>query len=530
MTKQLGEAAIADALRENEERFRVLVEGIALATWETDAEGKTIVDSASWRALTGQTFEQLTAGHWMDAIHPDDRDAAVEHWYACVSRGDLFNCEFRILCRDGHWCWTQAHAAPLRDAAGNIRKWVGMNLDISQRREAAQRLIKNERQLQLALDISRMSFWSLDPAIRCVRMDSRMRAMWGEKSDEELIPLDKVLARIHPADRQVVATAVNNALDPDGPGVYLPNDYRIILDDGSLRWLSANGMTMFSGRGSKKHAIELFGTVLDITDRKLNEDSLRESEERLQQLNAELEDRVRERTRDLVDSEQRLRATAELAEQGSRQLRRLALELSRTEERERRRLAQILHDHLQQLLIAAKMRVESLARDNDLQDRQERLVGISTVIDVAIDATRTLAVELVPPVLHSQGLPAALQWLSTRIQEQHGLTIEASLDTAANPLSEESRDLLFQASRELLLNVIKHAHANKAKLRLGVEGSHVVLEVSDAGAGFDPAAATEDAPTFGLFHLRERLAAVGGEIQIDSEINKGTTVQVKLAR
>jgi len=285
---------------------------------------------------------------------------------------------------------------------------------------------------------------------------------------------------------------------------------------------------MFSGRSTEKHATELFGTVLDITDRKKTEDSLRDSEERLQQLNVQLEDRVRERTQDLVDSQNRLRATAEVAEQSSRQLRRLALELTRAEERERRRLAQILHDHLQQLLVGAKMRVEALAHDSEFSAAQERLVGISAVIDVAIDATRTLAVELAPPVLHSQGLPAALQWLARHIQEQHKLNIQTSLDVAANPRSEESRDLLFQAARELLLNVIKHASVQCAELILTTDADSITLVVRDHGAGFDSPLASDDAPTFGLFHLRERADAVGGSLEIKSQAGQGTHVSVKI--
>ncbi len=276
--------------------------------------------------------------------------------------------------------------------------------------------------------------------------------------------------------------------------------------------------------------VELFGTVLDITHRKAIEDSLRESEERLQQLNAQLEDRVRDRTRELSESEKRLRATAEMAEQGSRQLRRLALELSRTEERERRRLAQILHDHLQQLLVAAKMRVENLPAYREGTDAHDQLVGIATILDMAINNTRSLAVELVPPVLHTQGLPTALQWLAVQIKDQNRLTVKTIIDSSANPTSEEGRDLLFQTARELLLNVIKHAQVNQAELKLWLDKDQVVLQVRDEGAGFVPSTNTGEELTFGLFHLRERITALGGELTIDSAPGQGTSVAVRIAR
>ena len=93
----------------------------------------TILDSPSWRAFTGQTQEVTKDGGWTEAIHPDDRDTALEHWAWSVQQCSVFNVEFRIRRADGQWVWTQAHAAPLRNGTGEIGKWVGMNLDISHR-------------------------------------------------------------------------------------------------------------------------------------------------------------------------------------------------------------------------------------------------------------------------------------------------------------------------------------------------------------------------------------------------------------
>ncbi len=527
MRTSAGDTAIAEALRESEERFRALVEGIALVVWETDAQGHLLVNSSNWQVLTG-THQSTTASCWLDAVHPDDRDQVAHLWRSCVANHELFNSEFRLTCPTQGWRWTQAHAAPLKNASGEVTKWVGMIIDITKRKNAEQNLVKNERQMSLALDIARMGFWTLDPKLQQVRMDSRMKSIWGESTEDEWLSMDVVMKRIHPDDATMVTDSVNAALDPNGTGYYKPTDYRLVLDDGSIRWVAANGLTMYIGRGKEREAIELFGTVLDITHRKLAEDSLRESEERLTQLNSELEDRVRSRTQELVDSEARLRATAELAEQGNRQLRRLALELSRTEERERRRLAQILHDHVQQLLVGAKMRVERLSQSQSDSEAEEQLVGVVTVLDVAINATRSLAVELVPPVLQTQGLPTALQWLAVHIKDHHSLTLELDIDPLANPAGEEARDLLFQAAREFLLNVIKHAGVLVARLQLSREHEDIILSVSDQGAGFTLGTDTISETTFGLFHLRERIAALGGQLSIVSQPGQGTRVTVRL--
>ena len=528
MKPSATEHAIAEALRESEQRFRALVEGIALVVWETDAQGRLLEDSTNWHELTGANEQTSPLACWIDAVHPDDRDVVSQLWKYCIANRQLFNSEFRLKCQPQGYRWAQAHAAPLIDANDNVTKWAGMIIDITKRKTAEQQLIKNERQMSLALDIARMGFWTLDPKLKRVRMDSRMKSIWGESMDDEWLVLDVVMQRIHPEDRAMVADSVNAALDPNGSGYYKPTDYRLILNDGTTRWVAANGMTMYIGRGQQREAIELFGTVLDITHRKLAEDSLRESEERLHKLNIELEDRVQSRTQELVDSETRLRATAEVAEQGNRQLRRLALELSRAEERERRRLAQVLHDHVQQLLVGAKMRVERISQSQATGETEEQLVGVVTVIDMAIDATRSLAVELVPPVLQTQGLPTALQWLAVHIKDHHRLVLELEIDPQANPTGEEARDLLFQSAREFILNVIKHAGVSAARLQLLRDGNDVVLIVSDQGAGFSQSDASGSETTFGLFHLRERITALGGQLTVVSQPGHGTQVKVRL--
>jgi signal transduction histidine kinase len=194
------------------------------------------------------------------------------------------------------------------------------------------------------------------------------------------------------------------------------------------------------------------------------------------------------------------------------------------------------------LLVGAKMRVEALQADAKFRDAQERLVGVVTVLDMAINATRTLAVALVPPVLQTHGLPTALQWLAVHMKDQHNILVDVEVDQSANPGSEEARDLLFQAAREFLLNVIKHAGVTQAQLQLTraaprdttdqvtgetAEGD-IVLVVSDRGVGFDSQAGAASETSFGLFHLRERITALGGRLEMHSQPGQGTRVTVRL--
>lgn len=133
------------ALRESEERFRVLVEAASQAVWEANAEGVVVKDSPSWRAYTGQTPEEWLGYGWVNALHPDDRGYVKEVWQKAVAAGRNVNAELRIRGPDGGWRWTNVRAAPLHDTAGKIVKWVGMHLDITDRKLAEEALRESDR-------------------------------------------------------------------------------------------------------------------------------------------------------------------------------------------------------------------------------------------------------------------------------------------------------------------------------------------------------------------------------------------------
>jgi two-component system CheB/CheR fusion protein len=122
-------------LRESEQRFRALVADFAQATWETDAQGRIVMDSPSWRAYTGQNAEEWLDQRWLEAIHPDDRGQLAQGWREAVAHGHALSAEVRLRCAAGDYRWTNVRAAPLRNADGSIRKWVGLNVDVTARKE-----------------------------------------------------------------------------------------------------------------------------------------------------------------------------------------------------------------------------------------------------------------------------------------------------------------------------------------------------------------------------------------------------------
>ncbi len=236
----------------------------------------------------------------------------------------------------------------------------------------------------------------------------------------------------------------------------------------------------------------------------------------LQEINAELEQRVRERTA--------------VAEERADQLRMLASRLTMAEHQERRRVAHILHEHFQQLLASAKINLSVVRRRAQAASADEPLQQAEDAIDESIRTSRSLTVELCPPVLYDMGLAAALQWLGRWMDDRYHLKVDVKADPQANPEAEDINVLLFHATRELLFNVVKHAGVKSATVRMSRKDErYVEILVADEGVGFDPAARAREGERpagFGLFSIRERLSLAGGRVDLDSQPGHGTRIKL----
>jgi signal transduction histidine kinase len=230
--------------------------------------------------------------------------------------------------------------------------------------------------------------------------------------------------------------------------------------------------------------------------------------------------------RDLQDEVVRRTRAEEALELRTAQLKAAALELAHAEQHERQRLSVVLHDHLQQLLVGAKLKIGLLGRPMTKTEFEEAIQDATGVLDEAIEQTRSLAVELSPPVLFEGGLVPALEWLGRWMQQKHGLTIRVTADESAVETGDEkTRLMLFTAVRELLFNVTKHANVTTASVQVQRVGDRIQIIVADSGIGFEAlqaGASEEHAIGLGLFNIQKRLDFVGGRFEIDSIPGKGS--------
>jgi PAS domain S-box-containing protein len=263
--------------------------------------------------------------------------------------------------------------------------------------------------------------------------------------------------------------------------------------------------------------------LVDITPLKQAEQALRDSKDALRQVNERLEQRVRERTIDLQHLTEQL-------ERSRCELRKLASELVIAEERERKRIAGVLHDDIAQTLAAVRMRLDLLQGIPVDQGSELAMKEAKALLVQSIQETRTLMTDVSNPLLFDMGLKAACESLAGKLMTRHPLRIHCKIQDAFKGLNSDVKAILYQVVRELLNNVVKHSQAKNADVVIGLEDGHFRVKVTDDGVGFDPrvlgAAGVEGG--FGLYSIQERLIAMEGSLKIESTPGAGTVVTATL--
>jgi signal transduction histidine kinase len=312
-----------------------------------------------------------------------------------------------------------------------------------------------------------------------------------------------ILPRIHPDDRQIYYSLTRSMAAH--PGTTATCDLRLVQENKEILPVHMEGSAVKDVTGKFN---QFRVALVDISDQKAHATSLKK-------IQGELEDRVEERT-------------AELAAR-NRQLARLTSELTLAEQRERKRIADILHENLQQLLAGARLHLEIHADEVGGQDTGAWKTAYD-LITKSIETSRTLSSELSPPVLYHKELPEALQWLARWMAATHQLDIDLDLPDDFVFLREELKVLLFHSVRELLFNVVKHAQTSRAQVTVQEKNGQVRIMVSDKGCGCDAKNLTLNGSDtgFGLFAIRERLELLGGNLTIACAPDQGLTATIDL--
>lgn len=234
-----------------------------------------------------------------------------------------------------------------------------------------------------------------------------------------------------------------------------------------------------------------------------------------------------------VEREKLLASLEQRVQERTAQLRTLAFELTKAEERERQAIARDLHDGLGQTLAIAKIKLSSLPIGAINAEAASIIAVVEKLIDQSNQAVRSLAEQLTPPVLYDLGLLPALEWLVEQMGRDFDLQCEFAADIECEPQDPSVRAILFRAVRELLFNIVKHADVGVAIVRIDISlrqdapPAQLQIVITDSGKGFDPENVKRTMQGgFGLMSVRERLTYIGGTFRVNSKPGSGTTAVI----
>lgn len=514
-----------EALRESEERFRSAFDRGAIPMTIAAPGGSLMMVNAAFGQMVGYAEAELSYMSFYDLTHPDDIPAN-KIGVDAITRGekDSFRMEKRYIRKNGEVIWADMSTASVRDAGGKLLYIVTHAQDITDRKRMADSLREARDRLEVKVRERTHDLMETNKALQA-EIDSRRHAteelQRAEDAYRKLVEVNPVgiLRTVYdPVTRHTERLECNEAhlrllgyaslqewLAESTPIVfYSQSEFENYMDillkygkatnhkirmkrkDGMVIWVLLN---VTARKFEDKFLIE--GTMTDITSEKRIEDRL-------------------------LSAQKKLRA--------------MASEIVLADERSRQHFATDLHDTVVQTLGAAKLRAE-IIRDEITREAQPSFMELQDLLSQSITQARSIMTEMSPPVLYELGFVPALEWLTEQIERRHGITIDFRV-SCDEPLTHEIQVLLFQAVRELLMNTVKHAKADRASVKVSGNKHRIRIEVIDNGIGFDKYKAfrPDSHSGYGLFSIRERLRHMGGKFNIQSPPGKGTHVTITAPR
>jgi PAS domain S-box-containing protein len=464
------------------------------------SNGDILSVNNKFASMLGVPRAALKQRHFADTVHQSDRRGLDSLLQSCRKQGPVLG-ELRLTRGDGSTFWVSVQIDRPFEAKPRAPEFAVCVTDVTGRTYTQHALAESEERYRQIIEGASEGIWMMDLEGKTTFVNTQMAEMLGYEPEEmigrdafEWVVEDDVQARLDEFERRKKSPGIRRG------------EFRYWRKDGSVLVAYVSTSRVSDNQGRPTAVMAMF---TDITERK-------SMERQLLALNEKLEDLVAERT-------------AEVEKQAA-ELRALAAKLGRAQQEERERVAKMLHDHLQQLLVAARIQLGLIREENDWKRTESILLSLESVLRQAIDEARSLVVELSPPALREGGLAGGLRWLAGRMSELNQLDVEVQADGAAEPTRDEIRFMLFDCVRELLLNVVKHSGVRNARVTMSVaNGSQCRIVVEDGGRGYDPAdvgVQRNSRTGFGLFSIDQRLRHFSGRMEIQTGPGRGAKVSL----
>jgi PAS domain S-box-containing protein len=467
-------------------RFQAhLLDTVEQAVIATDLSGIIVYWNRFAAELYGWSSGESLGRNIMELIPAESsKEQAVEIW-SLLKDGQSWSGEFLARRRDGSLFPALITGSPVYDDKGVLVGIVGVSVDITERKRAEEKLKRSERQLAEAQQLTYIGSWEWDLTMNNVTWSDELYRIFGLEPQELVMSYEAYLERLHPEDRERANQFVEASLNSLEPFSY---HSRAILPDGRVRILHVRG-TINADEASRP--VRMFGTVQDVTERRLAEEELKTSNEKL---------------------------------------RALSVRLQSVREEESLRIAREIHDELGGALTGLKMDVSWFGKrlaESNREIMHQKLQSMSELIDDTIRKVRNISTELRPSVLDDLGLAAAIEWQSREFQKRTEIECRIMSLQEDIRLSTEKSTAVFRIFQEILTNVARHANANLVEIFMEEDRGNLILKVSDNGKGIKESDVSE-MKSLGLLGMRERALVFGGKVDITGIEGKGTFVTVRI--
>ena len=297
----LPDQPVDQILRASENRHRSYIELTGQIAWVTDAKGEVVEDIPYFRQFTGLSYNQVKGSGWASALHPDDIEKTIEIWNNAVSTRSSYETEYRVKRHDGVYRDLLAKGSPVFDKNGEIMEWVGVCIDITERKQNEEAIKNNEKRFRELIESLPQLFWTCRVDGPCDYLSRQWVDYTGIPEEEQLGY--RWLEQLHPEDRD---KTVSDWMGKVKTGESFDIEFRIRRNDGVYHWFKTRAVPMHNADGN---IIKWFGSNTDFHE-------IKKAEEQLRNFNKDLEQKVDDRTKELQRSKILLNETGRLAKVG----------------------------------------------------------------------------------------------------------------------------------------------------------------------------------------------------------------------